>query len=184
MKLFPTQHPEVLIVEPDVFGDERGFFMETWRQARFAEQGIPEPFVQDNHSRSSKGVLRGLHYQLQHPQGKLVRAINGSVFDVAVDIRRGSPRFGQWVGLELSDANKRQLYIPPGFAHGFCVLSEQVDYIYKCTDFYRPDDEFGVAWNDPQLAINWPPMDYTLSERDQHLPTLSESTHLPDYQAV
>ena len=184
MKLFPTQHPEVLIVEPDVFGDERGFFMETWRQARFAEQGIPEPFVQDNHSRSSKGVLRGLHYQLQHPQGKLVRAINGSVFDVAVDIRRGSPYFGQWVGLELSDANKRQLYIPPGFAHGFCVLSEQVDFLYKCTEFYYPEDEYGIAWDDPELAIDWPSMDYTLSERDQHLPTLSESAHLPDYQAV
>lgn len=184
MKLIPTQHPEVLIVEPDVFGDERGFFIETWHQEKFAEQGLTTTFVQDNHSRSAKGVLRGLHYQLQHPQGKLVRAINGSVFDVAVDIRRGSPYFGQWVGAELSDGNKRQLYVPPGFAHGFCVLSEQVDFMYKCTDFYRPDDEFGVAWDDPQLAIDWPPMDYTLSGRDQHLPTLSESTHLPDYQAA
>ena len=184
MKVMPAQHPEVLIVEPDVYGDERGFFMETWHQKKFAAQGIHESFVQDNHSRSTRGVLRGLHYQLQHPQGKLVRAINGSVYDVAVDIRRGSPHFGQWVGVELSDTNKRQLYIPPGFAHGFCVLTEQVDFMYKCTEFYYPEDEYGIAWDDPEVGIDWPSMDYTLSQRDRQLPQLSASTNLPDYQGT
>ena len=183
MKILPADHPEVLIIEPDVFGDERGFFMETWHQAKFAEQGMADSFVQDNHSRSTRGVLRGLHYQLHHPQGKLVRAINGSVYDVAVDVRRGSPRFGQWVGIELSDKNKRQMYVPAGFAHGFCVLSEQVDFLYKCTDFYRSDDEYGIAWDDPQLGITWPSMDYQLSDRDRQLPRLAESGNLPVYKA-
>jgi len=184
MKVIPAEHPEVLIIEPDVFGDARGFFMETWHQAKFAEHGIAETFVQDNHSRSARGVLRGLHYQLRHPQGKLLWAVNGTVFDVAVDIRRGSPRFGQWAGIELSDSNRRQVYVPPGFAHGFCVLSEQVDIIYKCTDFYLPDDEYGIAWDDPELAIAWPPMDYALSDRDRQLPGLSENSNLPDYRAA
>jgi dTDP-4-dehydrorhamnose 3,5-epimerase len=184
MKVIPAEHPEVLIIEPDVHGDTRGFFMETWHQAKFAEHGIAGTFVQDNHSRSAKGVLRGLHYQLRHPQGKLLRAVNGAIFDVAVDIRRGSPRFGQWVGIELSDSNRRQVYVPPGFAHGFCVLSEQVDFMYKCTDFYVPEDEYGIAWDDPELAITWPQMDYTLSDRDRQLPTLSESSNLPDYRAA
>ena len=183
MKIIPAVHPEVLIIEPDVFGDARGFFMETWHQEKFAEQGINETFVQDNHSRSGKGVLRGLHYQLQQPQGKLVRAINGAVFDVAVDVRRGSPRFGEWVGIELSDDNMRQLYVPPGFAHGFCVLSEQVDFMYKCTQFYAPEDEYGIAWDDPAIGIDWPDIDVVLSERDRQLPTLAQSTHLPEYQA-
>ncbi|MGB5261338.1 MAG: dTDP-4-dehydrorhamnose 3,5-epimerase [Gammaproteobacteria bacterium] len=172
------------MIEPDVFGDERGFFMETWHQAKFAEHGIAGTFVQDNHSRSAQGVLRGLHYQLRHPQGKLVRAVNGAVYDVTVDIRRGSPRFGQWAGVELSDDNRRQVYVPPGFAHGFCVLTEQVDFIYKCTDFYVPEDEHGIAWNDPALAIAWPRMDYTLSERDRQLPNLAENGNLPDYSAA
>jgi dTDP-4-dehydrorhamnose 3,5-epimerase len=184
MKIIPATHPEVLIIEPNVFGDARGFFMETWHQAKFAEQGLNETFVQDNHSRSGKGVLRGLHYQLQQPQGKLVRAINGVVFDVAVDIRRGSPRFGEWVGVELSDENMKQLYVPPGFAHGFCVLSERVDFMYKCTRFYEPEDEYGIAWNDPAIGIDWPDMDVVLSERDRQLPTLAQSTHLPEYQAA
>ena len=184
MKVIPAEHPEVLIVEPDVHGDARGFFMETWHQAKFAELGITGTFVQDNHSRSTRGVLRGLHYQLRHPQGKLIRAVNGTVYDVAVDIRRGSPRFGQWVGVELSDSNRRQVYVPPGFAHGFCVLSEQVDFMYKCTDFHAPEDEYGIAWNDPELAIAWPPMDYTLSDRDRQLPTLTGNRNLPDYQAA
>jgi dTDP-4-dehydrorhamnose 3,5-epimerase len=184
MKIIPAVHPEVLIIEPDVFGDARGFFMETWHQEKFAEQGLNENFVQDNHSRSGKGVLRGLHYQLQQPQGKLVRAINGAVFDVAVDVRRGSPRFGEWVGLELSDENMRQLYIPPGFAHGFCVLSERVDFMYKCTRFYAPEDEYGIAWDDPAVGIEWPNMDVVLSKRDRQLPNLAQSTHLPEYTAV
>ena len=183
MKIIPARHPEVLIIEPDVHGDARGFFMETWHQAKFAEHGIAETFVQDNHSRSARGVLRGLHYQLRHPQGKLIRAVNGTVYDVAVDIRRGSPRFGQWAGVELSDSNRRLVYVPPGFAHGFCVLSEQVDFMYKCTDFYVPEDEYGIAWDDPALAIDWPPMDYMLSGRDRQLPKLSENRNLPDYRA-
>ena len=184
MKVIPAEHPEVLIIEPDVFGDTRGFFMETWHQGKFAEQGFTETFVQYNHSRSSRGVLRGLHYQLREGQGKLVRAINGAVFDVAVDIRRGSPRFGQWDGIELSDENKRQLYIPPGFAHGFCVLTQSVAFIYKCTRFYAPDDEFGIAWNDPALSIAWPDMQYALSERDSRLPRLAENENLPGYRAA
>ena len=184
MKVIPAEHPEVLIIEPDVFGDARGFFMETWHQSKFAEHGIAGTFVQDNHSRSARGVLRGLHYQLRHPQGKLLRAVNGAVYDVAVDIRRGSPRFGQWAGVELSDSNRRQVYVPPGFAHGFCVLSEQVDIMYKCTDFHAPDDEYGIAWDDPELAIAWPQMDYTLSDRDRQWPKLSENRNLPDYRAA
>lgn len=184
MKVIHAEHPEVLIIEPDVHGDARGFFMETWHQVKFAEQGIGGMFVQDNHSRSTRGVLRGLHYQLRHPQGKLIRAVNGTVYDVAVDIRRGSPRFGQWTGVELSDSNRRQVYVPPGFAHGFCVLSEQVDFMYKCTDFYAPGDDYGIAWDDPELAIAWPPMDYTLSDRDRQWPRLSESRNLPDYRAA
>ncbi|MEZ5541392.1 MAG: dTDP-4-dehydrorhamnose 3,5-epimerase [Pseudomonadota bacterium] len=181
MKVTPTAHPEVLLVEPDVFRDARGFFLETFNATRYAAAGLPEHFVQDNHSHSVAGVLRGLHYQLEHPQGKLLRVASGSVFDVAVDIRRGSPRFGQWVGVELSAANQRQLYIPPGFAHGFCVLSERTDFLYKCTDFYTPGDEYGIAWDDPELAIAWPCTDVLLSDKDRHYPCLRESAHLPVY---
>lgn len=181
MKVTPTAHPEVLLVEMDVFEDARGFFMETFHAARFAAAGLPVSFVQDNHSRSIAGVLRGLHYQLRQPQGKLMRVVCGRVFDVAVDIRQGSPRLGQWVGIELSGQNRHQLYIPPGFAHGFCVLSERADFLYKCTELYAPGDEYGIAWDDPGLAIDWPPMEYLLSEKDRHFPRLQDSEHLPVY---
>ncbi len=157
MKATPTALPEVLLIEPQVFGDERGFFLESWNQRRFDEAvGQPVRFVQDNHSMSRQGVLRGMHYQLQQPQGKLVRVVRGSVFDVAVDMRRSSPRFGQWVGVELSAENKQQLWIPPGFAHGFLVLSAEAEFLYKATDFYAPAHERCLAWNDPAVAIAWP----------------------------
>lgn len=183
MKVTPTAHPEVLLIEPDVYGDARGFFMETFHAARYAAAGLPDTFLQDNHSRSAAGVLRGLHYQLQHPQGKLMRVVTGRVFDVAVDIRRGSPRFGQWVGVELSAGNRHQLYVPPGFAHGFCVLSEYADFLYKCTALYAPGDEYGIAWDDPDLAIAWPCADVLLSDKDRNFPRLRDSTHLPVYGA-
>lgn len=181
MQVTPTAHPEVLLIEPAVHGDARGFFVETWQAARYADAGMPARFVQDNHSRSARGVLRGLHYQLEQPQGKLIRVAAGRIYDVAVDIRQGSPRFGQWVGVELSDQDHRQVYIPPGFAHGFCVLSETADFLYKCSDYYRPDDEYGIAWDDPAIGIDWPDLDYLLSERDRQLPSLSTSTRLPVY---
>lgn len=156
MKFFPTRIPEVVVIEPQLFGDHRGFFMETWQQRAFAEAGIDQTFVQDNHSRSSQGILRGLHYQMQQPQGKLVRVISGEVFDVAVDIRQGSPTFGQWVGERLSAANRLMLWVPPGFAHGFYVISPEAEFLYKCTDFYAPAHERAILWNDPTLAIDWP----------------------------
>lgn len=183
MKVTPTAHPEVLLIEPAVFRDARGYFLETFHADRYRAAGLPVDFVQDNHSHSSAGVLRGLHYQLRHPQGKLVRVVTGRVYDVAVDIRRGSPRFGQWTGIELSSDNHRQLYVPPGFAHGFCVLSETVDFLYKCTDVYVPGDEYGIAWNDPELGIDWPVVDYVLSDKDQVLPRLRDSANLPEYRA-
>jgi len=182
VKVTPSDLPEVMLVEPDIFHDARGFFMESWHAEKYRDAGLPGEFVQDNHSRSGRGVLRGLHYQLEHPQGKLVRTAMGEVFDVAVDIRRGSPHFGKWVGMLLSAQNHRQLYIPPGFAHGFCVLSEQADVLYKCTVPYVPGDEYGIAWNDPDLAIAWPPLDYRLSEKDSRYPVLRDSKHLPDYR--
>ena len=183
MKVTPTGHPEVLLVEPDVFRDARGFFMETFHAAKYRDAGLPDLFRQDNHSRSVAGVLRGLHYQLKRPQGKLMRVVSGAVFDVAVDIRQGSPRFGQWVGVELSGENRYQLYVPPGFAHGFCVLTEQVDFLYKCTELYDPADEYGIAWDDPGLGIAWPSMTYLLSEKDKVFPGLRDSRHLPVYEA-
>jgi len=182
MRVTPLEHPEVLLIEPDVFSDARGFFMETWHADKFAQQGLPVCFLQDNHSRSVRGVLRGLHYQLKHPQGKLVRVVTGEVFDVAVDIRKGSPMFGKWVGALLSEDNQQQLYVPPGFAHGFCTLSEQADFLYKCTDLYTPGDEYGIAWDDPDIAIEWPELDYLLSDKDLGNPKLSESNNLPDYE--
>jgi len=184
MKFTPADIPDVVLIEPRVFGDERGFFMETYHQGKFAEAGITARFVQDNHSRSGAGVLRGLHYQLQHPQGKLVRVTQGEVFDVAVDIRRGSATFGCWVGYVLSADNKRQLYVPPGFAHGFCTLSDTVDFLYKCTDLYHPEDEQGIAWDDPDLAIAWPDMDFVLSDKDCTYPRLrdAEPERLPEYR--
>lgn len=174
MRFEPTAIEGVLLVEPDVFRDPRGFFMEAYHARKYAEGGIPVEFVQDNHSLSVGGTLRGLHAQEKHPQGKLVRAIEGVVFDVAVDIRRGSPTFGKWVGYELSSENHRQLYTPPGLAHGFCVLSERAQVEYKCTDFYDPDDEFGIIWNDPEIAIDWPIESPVLSGKDAALPRLSE----------
>ncbi len=156
MKIEPTALAEVLLITPQVFEDARGFFMETWNAGAFAEAGIDAAFVQDNHSRSSLGALRGLHYQLTLPQGKLVRVTAGRVFDVAVDIRRSSPDFGRWVGAELSAENRRMLWVPPGFAHGFLTLEDDTDFLYKCTNFYAPRDERCIAWNDPDLAIAWP----------------------------
>lgn len=157
MKVIPTAIPAILIVEPKVFGDARGFFFESFNQRTFSQAtGLNVNFVQDNHSRSAKGVLRGLHYQIQQPQGKLVRVVRGAVFDVAVDIRKSSATFGQWVGVELSEDNHRQLWIPPGFAHGFYVLSDSADFLYKTTDYYAPEFERSLVWNDPKIAIAWP----------------------------
>lgn len=156
MKFIPTRIPDVVVIEPQVFGDHRGFFMETWRQDRFAEAGIDLPFVQDNHSSSTKGVLRGLHYQIQQPQGKLVRVISGDVFDVAVDLRKNSPTFGQWVGERLSAENKKMFWVPPGFGHGFIVTSDYAEFVYKCTDLYAPQYERSIRWDDPDIGIEWP----------------------------
>ncbi len=157
MKVTPTTLPGLLILEPKVFGDSRGFFMESFNARTFRElTGLDVDFVQDNHSRSGKGVLRGLHYQIQQAQGKLVRVVRGSVFDVAVDLRRGSPTFGQWEGVELSEENQRQLWIPPGFAHGFLVTSDSADFLYKTTDYYAPEHERSLLWNDPAVGVAWP----------------------------
>jgi dTDP-4-dehydrorhamnose 3,5-epimerase len=166
VKVTQSKIPDVLIIEPDIYKDGRGYFMETWNAKRYASHGIEYSFVQDNRSRSDRGVLRGLHYQLNNPQGKLVSVISGSVFDVAVDIRLGSSTFGQWMGIELSGENSRQLFIPPGFAHGFFVLSETADFVYKCTDFYSPSDEYGIIWNDPDLGIEWPDGEVNVSAKD------------------
>lgn len=156
MKFTATDISDVVLIEPQVFGDERGFFMETWHAEKFAEAGINAAFVQDNHSRSVQGTLRGLHYQLKQPQGKLVRVISGEVFDVAVDFRKDSPTFGRWVGVTLSAENRKMLWVPPGFGHGFYVTSETAEFVYKCTNFYAPEHEKTVYWDDPDLAIKWP----------------------------
>ena len=156
MKVVPTAIPEVLLLEPKVFGDERGYFYESWNQRSFAELGIDAEFVQDNHSKSQKNVLRGLHYQIEHAQGKLIRVTAGAVYDVAVDLRRSSPSFGQWVAFTLSAENKRMAWIPPGFAHGFCVTSDAAEFLYKTTDYWSPAHDRTLLWNDPQLAIPWP----------------------------
>jgi dTDP-4-dehydrorhamnose 3,5-epimerase len=157
VKVTPTALPEVLLIEPQVFGDERGFFFESWNQRQLDQRvGRPLGFVQDNHSRSRRGVLRGLHYQVKQAQGKLVRVVQGQVFDVAVDLRRSSPQFGHWVGVLLSADDKRQLWIPPGFAHGFLVMSDTAEFLYKTTDYYAPDAERCLAWDDPQVGIQWP----------------------------
>ena len=179
MKASPTAIPDVMVIEPKVFGDARGFFYESFNQAAFnAATGTAFEFVQDNHSRSSKGVLRGLHYQLPpHAQGKLVRVVRGAVWDVAVDIRQGSPTFGQWVGQELTEDNHKQFWIPPGFAHGFVVLSESADFLYKTTNYYAPQSDRGIAWNDPDLDIAWPNlgMDFVLSDKDRQQPALRQA---------
>ncbi|WP_300319035.1 dTDP-4-dehydrorhamnose 3,5-epimerase [Idiomarina sp.] len=161
--------PDVVLMTPQVFGDERGFFMETFRQNEFEKHCGKYQFVQDNHSKSRQGILRGLHYQLKQPQGKLVRVTQGRVFDVAVDMRESSPTFGEWVGVELNDENKQMLWVPPGFAHGFYVLSETAEFSYKCTDYYAPDDEHSVRWDDPVLAIKWPiEKEPQLSDKDSN----------------
>jgi len=156
MEFVDTAIPEVKLLKPRLFGDERGFFLESWNRKTFAAAGLDLDFVQDNHSRSSRGILRGLHYQIRDPQGKLVRVVQGEVFDVAVDLRRSSPTFGKWVGARLSAENHQMLWVPPGFGHGFVVLSESADFLYKCTKFYSPEYERGIRWNDPDLAIQWP----------------------------
>ena len=174
MKVIETALPGVSIIEPKVFGDQRGFFLETFQAERYHEAGITLPFVQDNHSRSQHGVLRGLHFQRLRPQGKLVSVSRGSVYDVAVDINPESPTCGQFVGVELNDDNHRQFWVPPGYAHGFCVLSDSADFQYKCTDLYYPEDEGGVIWNDPEINIPWPVKSPKLSAKDQSNPTLQQ----------
>ena len=178
MEVIETSNPDVKIIEPKVFGDDRGFFMESWNQLMFAEAGLPTKFVQDNHSRSSQGVLRGLHYQMKNTQGKLVRVTQGKVFDVAVDMRRSSPDYGRAVSVELSGENKRMFWVPPGFAHGFYVMSESADFQYKCTDYYAPEHEQSLLWNDPVLEIEWPlveGVETSLSAKDKVGNPLSEA---------
>lgn len=178
MKLIDTGLKDVVCFEPKVFGDERGYFMETWRTSWFENLGIKADFVQDNHSLSRKGILRGLHYQIKQPQGKLVRVTRGEVFDVAVDVRRQSPTFGRWVAMHLSAENKRIMWVPPGFAHGFLVLSDEAEFSYKCTDFYAPQFERSILWNDPDIGIEWPLKgidDVVLSEKDRNGAFLKEA---------
>lgn len=182
MKFMPCRIPDVVLIEPRLFGDQRGFFMETYQQKVFAEHGITAQFVQDNHSGSRRGTLRGLHYQIQQAQGKLVRVVAGEIFDVAVDLRRSSPTFGQWVGEILSAENKRQLWIPPGFAHGFYVLSDWAEVVYKASDFYAPQWDRTLLWNDPQVGIDWPLMDgadLLISDKDRAGLTLAQAETYP-----
>ena len=183
MEIIETKLPGVLIIEPRAFEDKRGFFMETYHKKRYGQSNISCIFVQDNLSHSVRGILRGLHYQLQHPQAKLVQVINGAIFDVAVDIRQGSPTLGKWSGAHISDKNRRQIFVPEGFAHGFCVLSETADVIYKCSDFYAPDDEEGILWSDPSICIDWPISDPLLSDKDSKYPYLKDVSpeRLPVY---
>jgi len=180
MQLKATTHPEVLLLEPKIHGDQRGFFLETFRSNVFAQAGLPDQFVQDNHSKSGAGILRGLHYQLKQPQGKLVRCISGEVFDVAVDIRKSSPHFGQWVGVHLSADNKLAMWVPPGFAHGFLVLSASAEITYKCTTYYAPEHERSLLWNDSDLNIAWPKTSQVaLSDKDKIAPTLKLAELFP-----
>jgi len=184
MNVKETKLPGILVLEPDVFSDERGFFLETWNSTRYENAGIQGPFVQDNASFSRKGVLRGLHFQYPQSQGKLVQVLSGQVVDVVVDIRVDSPTFGHWIGEELSDTNHRQIYIPPGFAHGYCVTSETAIFSYKCTDFYNPATEGGIIFNDPDLNIDWPSKQPVLSTKDASYPRLKDIPHdkLPHFQ--
>lgn len=177
MKIIGTSLPGVLIVEPRVFGDDRGFFLETYHADKFREAGLPDTFLQDNHSRSARNVLRGLHYQEPNPQGKLVRAVRGAIFDVAVDIRPDSAHFGKWFGVELNEENKRMLWVPEGFAHGFCVVSDSADVVYKCTRVYEPQHDHSLAWNDPEIAIDWPVREPLLSAKDAAAPGLASLRH-------
>lgn len=167
LECITTAVPDVKLIKPGVFPDDRGFFQQNYHETQYRAAGIEARFLQDNWSRSVKGVLRGLHYQLKHGQDKLVSVIRGEVFDVAVDIRSGSPTFGEWVGAVLSDKNHHQLFVPKGFAHGFCVLSDEVDFVYKCSDFYTPGDEYGICWNDRDIGIQWPSGDFTVSPKDK-----------------
>lgn len=167
MNVTPLDIPDVKLIEPRVFPDDRGFFLQTYHYEKYRDAGIDVRFVQDNWSCSVKGVLRGLHYQLEHAQDKLVSVVRGEVFDVAVDIRRGSPTFGKWVGSLLSDQNKTQMFVPKGFAHGFCVLSEEVDFVYKCSDVYAPGDEYCIRWDDQDIGVNWPAGNFSVSEKDR-----------------
>ncbi len=179
-------HPGLVLIEPRVFADSRGFFLETHSQHQYEAAGISRIFVQDNHSHSIQGVVRGMHYQLHHPQAKLIYVVNGEIFDAAVDIRLGSPTFGQWGGVILSSLNRRQVFVPEGFAHGFCVISDTADVIYKCSDAYQPGDEHGILWNDPSIGINWPlPEEPFLSEKDARNVRLEEMPHdlLPKYES-
>lgn len=183
MRVSETDLEGLLIIEPDVHIDKRGFFLESWHRGKYAEHGIDVDFVQDNHSCSGKNVLRGLHYQLDKPQGKLMRVTSGVVFDVAVDIRLGSPTFGKWLGIELTEDNNKQLYIPPGFAHGFSVISEKADFLYKCTEYYSSRSEYGILWNDPDIGIKWPGEDFIISDKDSKCKPLKEMTdYLPAYE--
>ena len=177
MKITATAIPDILIFEPQVHGDERGYFLETFRESHFKERGIDLSFVQDNQSKSSQGILRGLHYQLKFPQGKLVRVLSGEIFDVAVDIRKNSPTFGKWVGEILSAENKKQLWVPPGFAHGFYVTSESAEISYKCTEYYHPEDDHSLLWNDPSIGIDWPLVtaEPLLSEKDRNASALIDA---------
>lgn len=180
MQVIATGLPDVLLLAPKVFGDARGFFMESWNRQTFADLGLDLDFVQDNHSRSARGVLRGLHYQLNYPQGKLVRVTSGAVFDVAVDVRRSSPHYGQWTGHELSADNQHMLWVPPGFAHGFLVLSESADFLYKTTAYYAPQWDRGIRWDDPDINVQWPLQETpTLSAKDQVLPLLRDAETYP-----
>jgi dTDP-4-dehydrorhamnose 3,5-epimerase len=177
MEFEPTALPGVVLIKPRVFNDARGYFFETWQEQKFAAAGINLPFVQDNHSYSTRHTLRGLHYQIQQPQGKLVRVVRGEAFDVAVDIRRSSPSFGRWVGARLSDINRHMMWVPPGFAHGYLTLSDEVEFVYKCTDFYAPQHERAIRWDDPRLAVQWPlPPDVApfLSGKDAAAPVFPE----------
>jgi dTDP-4-dehydrorhamnose 3,5-epimerase len=174
MKILSGSLPGVFIIEPQVFHDERGLFLETYHRRRYTEAGIEPIFVQDNFSLSIRGTIRGLHYQLQHAQAKLIQVIEGIIYDVVVDVRRGSPSFGHWAGTHLSGENKHQLFLPKGFAHGFCVTSEIAHVLYKCTDFYAPDDEGGILWSDPALAIDWPVSEPLISEKDSQYPRLAD----------
>ncbi|CAM4345604.1 dTDP-4-dehydrorhamnose 3,5-epimerase [Corallococcus sp. AB030] len=179
MKVTPLAIPDVLLIEPKVFGDDRGFFLESFHAKRYADVGVVGPFVQDNLSRSVKGTLRGLHFQEPNAQGKLVQCLAGAVWDVAVDIRKGSPTFGRWVAAELTGENKHQLWVPAGLAHGFCVVSDSADFFYKCTALYSPESEQSVAWDDPDLAIPWPVKQPLLSAKDQRAPRLKDAPVLP-----
>ena len=179
MKIIDTDITDVKIIEPAVFGDERGFFMETWQQKKFEELVCPRQFVQDNHSKSAKGILRGMHYQTENTQGKLVRVVSGEVFDVAVDMRQASPTFGKWVGVHLSAENKRQLWVPEGFAHGLYVVSDSAEFVYKCTDYYNPNAEHSLLWNDEVVGINWP-----LTDNKEPLLSAKDKQGIPFKEAV